>query len=188
MARWDQNPALWQLNSTRRVWRRRNAAYDPKNTIPTSNMEGETLCFGGVFLLTGQDNCTASKGRWTMPCTVRVRALKPGHWKWVVGGYSSMKPNNPKHTAKVTVTRRGSKRSTLRSWSGLASLQTLIPCKIGGGSWRFELSNITELTWIINWTGLRTLKPYTRRARAASIFWGGWSPLTSHRKSFLPVY
>ncbi len=43
----------------------RNAAYDPKNTIPTSNMEVETLCFGGVFLLRGQDNCTASKGRGT---------------------------------------------------------------------------------------------------------------------------
>ncbi len=26
-------------------------------------MEVETLCFGGVFLLRGQDNCTASKGR-----------------------------------------------------------------------------------------------------------------------------
>ncbi len=25
----------------------------------------KTLCFGGVFLLRGQDNCTASKGRWT---------------------------------------------------------------------------------------------------------------------------
>ncbi len=44
---------LFGINSTRRVWRRRNAAYDPKNTIPTSNMEVETLCFGGVFLLRG---------------------------------------------------------------------------------------------------------------------------------------
>ncbi len=26
---------LFGINSTRRVWRRRNAAYDPKNTIPT---------------------------------------------------------------------------------------------------------------------------------------------------------
>ncbi len=37
---------------------------------PPLNMDVETLCFEGVFLLRGQDNCTASKGRWTGPCTV----------------------------------------------------------------------------------------------------------------------
>ncbi len=72
------------------------AAYDPKNTIPPSNMEVETLCFGGVFLLRGQDNCTASKGRWTGPCTVRARALKMGR-EWVF-----QHDNDPKHTAKAT--------------------------------------------------------------------------------------
>ncbi len=49
----------------------------PRTPSPPSNIEMETLCFGGVFLLRGQDNCTASKGRWTGPCTVRARALKP---------------------------------------------------------------------------------------------------------------
>ncbi len=68
---------LFGINSTLRVWRRRNAAYDPKNTSPPSNRNVETLCFGGVFLLRGQDNCTASKGRWTGPCIVRARVLKP---------------------------------------------------------------------------------------------------------------
>ncbi len=53
---------LFGINSTRRVWWRRNAAYDPKNTIPTVKHGGGTLCFGGVFLLRGQDNCTVSKG------------------------------------------------------------------------------------------------------------------------------
>ncbi len=53
---------LFGINSTRRVWRRRNAAYDPKNTSPPSNKEVETECFGGVFLLRGQDNCTGLKG------------------------------------------------------------------------------------------------------------------------------
>ncbi len=42
-----------------------NAAYDSKNTSPLSNIEMETLCFGGVFMLRGQDKCTASKGRWS---------------------------------------------------------------------------------------------------------------------------
>ncbi len=69
---------LFGINLTRRVWRKRNAAYDPKNTSLSSNMEAWTLCFGGVFLLRGQDNCTASKGRWMGPCTVRARTLKIG--------------------------------------------------------------------------------------------------------------
>ncbi len=34
----------------------------PKTPSPPLNMEVKTLCFGGVFLLRGQDNCTASKG------------------------------------------------------------------------------------------------------------------------------
>ena len=48
-----------------------------------SNMEVETLCFGGVFLLRRQDNFTASKGRWTGPSTikswVRTTFPQPGH-------------------------------------------------------------------------------------------------------------
>ncbi len=56
---------LFGINSTLRVWRRRNAANDPGTPSPPSNMEVETLYFGGVFLLRGQDNYTASKG----PCT-----------------------------------------------------------------------------------------------------------------------
>ncbi len=45
-------------------------------------MEGQTLCCGGCFfLLRVQDKCTASKGD--------VK-LGPGHWKWVVDGFSSM--------------------------------------------------------------------------------------------------
>ncbi len=34
----------------------------PITPSPLSNMEMETLCFGGVFLLRGQDNCTISNG------------------------------------------------------------------------------------------------------------------------------
>ncbi len=87
---------LFGINSTRRVWRRRNAVYDPKNTIPTSNMQVETLCFEGVFLLRGQDNCTASKGWWMGVCTVRARALIMGR------GWVFQHDNDPKHTAKAT--------------------------------------------------------------------------------------
>uniref|UniRef100_A0A674F7N9 Uncharacterized protein n=1 Tax=Salmo trutta TaxID=8032 RepID=A0A674F7N9_SALTR len=55
----------------------------PRIPSPPSNMEVETLCFGGVFLLRGQDNFTASNGRWTGPCTikswVRTSFPQPGH-------------------------------------------------------------------------------------------------------------
>ncbi len=68
----------------------------PRTPSPPSNMEVETLCFGGVFLLSGQNNCTASKGRWTAPCTVRARALKMGR------GWVFQHDNDPKHTAKAT--------------------------------------------------------------------------------------
>ncbi len=74
----------------------------PRTPSPLSNMEVETLCFGGVFLLRGQDNCTASKGRWTGPCTVRARALKPARALKIGRGWVFQHDNDPKHTAKAT--------------------------------------------------------------------------------------
>ncbi len=65
---------LFGINSTRRVWRRRNAAYDPKTTI----------CFGGVFLLRGQDNCTASKGRWTGVMYRQDQGIENGSWMGIL--------------------------------------------------------------------------------------------------------
>ncbi len=87
---------------------------------PPSNMEVETLCFGSVFYAkeTGQlhgikgtiDGAMYCQGHW--------------HWKWVVDGYSSMTMTQ---YTRPRQQRSGSRRSTLRSWSGKASLQTLIP-------------------------------------------------------------
>ncbi len=119
--RWDQNPALWhQLNSSC-LEGGGMLPMTPRTPSPPPNMEVETLCFGGFFLLRGEDNCTPSKGRWTGSCTVRGR---PGHWKWVMDRYSSMTMTQ---NTRPRQQRNGSRRSTLRSWSGLASLQTLIP-------------------------------------------------------------
>ncbi|KAK3525533.1 hypothetical protein QTP86_034407, partial [Hemibagrus guttatus] len=44
---------LFGINSTRRVWRRKNVAYDPKNTIPTVKHGG-----GNIMLL----GCLSAKG------------------------------------------------------------------------------------------------------------------------------
>ncbi len=74
----------------------------PRTPSPPSNMEVETLCFRGVFLLRGQDNCTASKGWWTGPCTVRARGLKPARALKMGRGWVFQHDNDPKHTAKAT--------------------------------------------------------------------------------------
>ena len=40
---------LFGINLTRRVWRKRNADYDPKNTIPTVKHGGGNLMLWGCF-------------------------------------------------------------------------------------------------------------------------------------------
>ncbi len=87
---------LFGINSTHCVCKRRNTFYDPKNTIPTVKYVGGSIVLWGGFLLRGQDNCTASKGRWTGTCTVRARALKMGH------GWVFQHDNDPKHMPKAT--------------------------------------------------------------------------------------
>ncbi len=93
---------LFCINSTRSVWRRRNAAYDPKNTIPTVKHGGGNIMLWVVLLLRGQDNHTTSKGRWTGPCTVRARALKPARALKMGHGWIFHYDYDPKHTAKAT--------------------------------------------------------------------------------------
>ena len=54
---------LFGINSTRRVWRKKNAEYNPKNTIPTvKHGGGNRMLFGGVSQLRGQDDFTVSRG------------------------------------------------------------------------------------------------------------------------------
>ncbi len=75
----------------------------PRTPSAPSNMEVESLCFGGVFLLRGEDNCTASKGRWMDgPCNIRARALKPDRALKMGRGWIFQHDNEPKHMAKAT--------------------------------------------------------------------------------------
>ncbi len=63
---------LFGINSTRRVWRKRNAVYHtPRTQSLQSSTEVETSCFGAVSLLRVRDDFTALKGQWTGPCTVK---------------------------------------------------------------------------------------------------------------------
>ncbi len=74
----------------------------PQEHHPTIKHGGANIMLWGAFLLRGQDNCTASKGRWTGPCTVRIRALKPARALKTGCGWLFQHDNDPKHTAKAT--------------------------------------------------------------------------------------
>ncbi len=53
---------LFGINSTRHVWRRRNAAYDPMNTIPTVKHEGGNIMLWGCFSAKGTGQLHRIKG------------------------------------------------------------------------------------------------------------------------------
>ena len=116
---------LFGINWTRRVWRKRNAEYNHKNTIPTVKNGGGNLMLWGCFSAKGTGRLHRIEGRMNAAMyreilgnnlLPSVRALKMGR------GWVFQHDNDPKHTARQQ--RSGSKRSILRSWSGLASLQT----------------------------------------------------------------
>ncbi|CDQ63109.1 unnamed protein product [Oncorhynchus mykiss] len=96
---------LFGINSTRRVWRRRNAAYDPKNTIPTVKHGGGNIMLWGCFSAKGTGQLHRIKG--TMDGAMyrqilgenlfpSARALKMGR------GWVLQYDNDPKHTIKAT--------------------------------------------------------------------------------------
>ena len=53
---------LFGINSTRRVWRERNADYDPKNTIPTVKHGGGNIMLWGCF--SAKEDFTPLRGKW----------------------------------------------------------------------------------------------------------------------------
>ncbi len=87
---------LFGISSTRPVWRRRNAAYDPKNTIPTVKHGGGNIMLWWCFSTKGTGQLHRIKGTMDGTCTVRARALKMGR------GWVFQHDNDPKHTAKAT--------------------------------------------------------------------------------------
>ena len=94
---------LFGINSTHRVWRKRNAEY--KNAIPTVKHGGGNLMLWGRFSAKGAGRLHHIEGRMNgamyreilgnnlLPS---VRALKMGR------GWGFQHDNDPKHTAKAT--------------------------------------------------------------------------------------
>ena len=96
---------LFGINSTRRVWRKRNAEYNPKNTITTVKHGGGNLMLWGCFSAKGTGRLHRIKGRINGAIYLdilgdnllpSVRALKMGR------GWVFQHDNDPKHTAKAT--------------------------------------------------------------------------------------
>ncbi len=110
---------LFGINSTHRVSRRRNAVYDPKKTIPTVKHGGGNIILWGCFSPKGTGQLHRIKG-WTMDRAMYRQGQGIEASQGIENG-PKQHDNDPKQL------RSGSRRSTLRSWSGLASIQTLIP-------------------------------------------------------------
>ena len=96
---------LFGINTTHRVWRKRNDEYNPKNTIRTVKHGGGNLMLWGCFSAKGTGWLHRIEGKMNgalyreiladnlLPS---VRALKMGR------GWVFQHDNDPKHTAKAT--------------------------------------------------------------------------------------
>ncbi|KAL0192456.1 hypothetical protein M9458_010752, partial [Cirrhinus mrigala] len=95
---------LFGINSTRCFWRRRNAAYDPKNTIPTVKHGGRNIMLWGCFSAKGTGQLHRIKGTMDEAMYRQILSenllpsLKMG-CGWVFHHDSI---NDPKHMVKAT--------------------------------------------------------------------------------------
>ncbi len=142
-----------------------------KTPSPPSNTELKTLCFGGVFLLRGQDNSTASIETKTGLCTVRARALKPARALNMGRGLVFQHDNDLKHTAKATKEWLKKKHikhiKTLMTWRGSAKrsgTKSLLRCV---QTWWPTTRNVWPL-----WLPTRVLPPSTKSciAKGGNIY------------------
>uniref|UniRef100_A0A4W5QP66 Tc1-like transposase DDE domain-containing protein n=1 Tax=Hucho hucho TaxID=62062 RepID=A0A4W5QP66_9TELE len=97
---------LFGINSTSRVWRsRRNAAYDPRNTMPTVKHGGGNNMLWDCFSAKGTGQLHRIKGTMdgAMYRQILVENLLPSARALnMVRGWVFQHDNDPKHTAKAT--------------------------------------------------------------------------------------
>ncbi len=93
---------LFGINSTRRVWRRRNAAYDPKNTIPTVKHGGGNIMLWGCFSAKGTGQLHRIKGTMDGAMYRQGQGIEASHGALKMGReWVFQHDNDPKHTAKA---------------------------------------------------------------------------------------
>uniref|UniRef100_A0A8K9ULQ8 Transposase Tc1-like domain-containing protein n=1 Tax=Oncorhynchus mykiss TaxID=8022 RepID=A0A8K9ULQ8_ONCMY len=121
---------LFGIYSTRRVWRRRNAAYDPKNTIPTVKHYGNIMLWGCFSAKgTGQLHCIKGTIDGALYRQILGENLLPSAraLKMVGRSFVFQQDNDPKHTSRFC---KGylTKESNGRSGAGFhqGSLCTLL--------------------------------------------------------------
>lgn len=99
---------------------RRNAEYDPKHIIPTVKHGGESIMVWVCFSTKGTKQVHCIKGQ--IHEAMYHKTLDKNRLPSTRTVFRH--DNDPKKTTKPT--RKWLKRSRLRSWSGLASLQTTV--------------------------------------------------------------
>ncbi len=92
---------LFGINSTHRVWRR-NAACDPKNTIPTVKHGGGNIMLWGCFSAKGTGQLHRIKGTMDGAMYHQGQGIEPARALKMGRGWVSQHDNDPKHTAKAT--------------------------------------------------------------------------------------
>ncbi len=96
---------LFGKNSTRRVWRRKNAELHPKNTIPTVKHEGGNIMLWGCFSAKrpGRLICVKERMNGAMYREILCENLLPSARALKMKrGWVFQHDNDPKHTARAT--------------------------------------------------------------------------------------
>ncbi len=106
-------------------------------------MEVETLCFGGVFSAKGTGQLHRIKGTMDGVMSRQGQGIENGSWMGIPA-WQWPKTQRPRQQ------RSGSRRSTLRSWNGLASPPNLNPIEnlvegAEGSSCQTSASNLNDL-------------------------------------------
>ncbi len=135
---------VWRANDSEENWVKvlwsdetKIQLFDINSTLwPQEHHPNQNIMLWGVFLLKGQLH--RIKGTMDGAHVPQGQGIENGSWM----GFSAWQWPKTHGQGNTGV----SQVSTLRSWSGRASLQTFIPLNICGGSWRF-VSLETLMTW-----------------------------------------